>query len=153
VTWPYSERISPGTAWAMIGTGLTCLVGVASIFEGLQGSKPGYCWWWPTAWMLVPLLLTLAGVALLAVPLRRGTAAELRYGVGEGVPGYTGPFRRAVNDLTNLTVTSTDGIRHPVSILDARGPAYVDGPGVVQETTTPRHQSTDGRSARWRGER
>jgi hypothetical protein len=117
----------------MIGAGLTCLVGIASIFEGLQGTRPGYCWWWPTAWMLAPLLLTLAGVALLAVPVRRASAAEPRYGVGEGVPGYTGQFRRAVNNLAHQSITSPNGTQHPVSILTARGPVYVDGPGVVQE--------------------
>lgn len=74
--WPYSQRVSPGTAWAVVGVGVALLGIVTTIFATVHGSQPDYRWWWPTEWMWPPVAVTAAGLVALAVPLRRGNATR-----------------------------------------------------------------------------
>src|ERR1700722_4077932 len=71
----YTQRFSPGTALTVIGLGVGLGVSLMGVFAGLQGTRPGYCWWWPTRWMASPALVTAVGLVLLILPDRRSTSA------------------------------------------------------------------------------
>lgn len=135
--WPYTRRVSPGTALAVIGLGIAVAAVLIPTFESLQGTRKGYCWWWPTGWMTVPTVLIGLGLILLVVPVLRAEpdppSSSRGFRVGEGLPGWEGPFQRAVNELRRDGAQRADGSRRPVSIRDPRGPGYGEGPGVVQD--------------------
>jgi len=135
--WPYTRRVSSGTAWAVTSLGVATGLSLMGIFEGLQGTRPGYCWWWPTGWMTVPTVVTALGLVLLLVPVLHAESdppsGSSGFRIGEGLPGWEGPIRRAVNELRRDGAARADGSRHPISILAPRGPGYGEGPGVVQD--------------------
>lgn len=82
--WPFSQRVSSGAALTVFGIGAGSVVGLMSVFATLQGTRPGYCWWWPNAWMALPAAVTVLGLALLAVPVRRGSSSEQTPGADRG---------------------------------------------------------------------
>jgi len=143
----FLRHASTGTALTVLGFGVTGLIGLMSEFASFQGSRAGFCWYWPTEWMAVPLLVTLLGAALLVLPVHPSPApgpaspywlsdqptAARRYLVGDGVQGYAGWFVRAVKELSDQRVEQSDGTQRPVSLLNPRSEVYQDGPGVVQD--------------------
>lgn len=151
MTRSFSPRVSPGITLAVVAIGVSGLLGLMSVFASIQGTKPGYCWWWPSGWMAVPLVVTLLGAVLAIVPARRSTLSAFettqelasppetatRHLVGEGVQGYAGQFRRAVKALAAQKIEHPDGSVDPVPIGPPRSDVYVDGPGVVQDFDSP----------------
>lgn len=73
--WPFNRRVDPVHAW---GT-LTVAVGVAGVIATelatLHASQADFRWWWPTNWMIIPLVIFVGGIALLVVPVRRSPRA------------------------------------------------------------------------------
>lgn len=122
-------------------------IGLMGVFASSQSTRPGYCVWWPNWSIVLPVLGTLFGAALLVVPVRPAPTPRSaspygsgdqpptgrHYLVGDGAQGYAGWFVRAVKELSNQNVEQSGGTQRPVSLLDPRSPVYQDGPGVVQD--------------------
>jgi hypothetical protein len=96
--WPYTQRVSSGTALTVTGLGVAVAFGLITTFASLQGTRPGYCWWWPTGWMTLAVVITTLGLVLLLVPVRRAEpdsdSGSSGFRIGEGLPGWEGPFQR-----------------------------------------------------------
>jgi hypothetical protein len=52
---------------AMIVGGLLALVGTPIVYQLRSGTTPG-TWWWPTWWMVFPLVVLVLGIVIRALP-------------------------------------------------------------------------------------
>jgi hypothetical protein len=51
----------------MIVGGALALVGIPIVYALRNGTTPA-AWWWPTAWMWLPLIVLLIGIVIRALP-------------------------------------------------------------------------------------
>jgi hypothetical protein len=52
---------------AMVIGGALALVGIPIIYRLRSGTTPG-SWWWPTPWMLLPLVVLAVGIVIVSLP-------------------------------------------------------------------------------------
>lgn len=69
--WPYNARVDTVHAWGTVGAGIAILVGIAGSLASAHGSEPHFRWWWPTNWMIVPVVVIIIGLVMVVAPLRR----------------------------------------------------------------------------------
>lgn len=76
--WPYDKRADPVHAWGAIAAGIA----IASALYTARALDPHIAksWWWPTNWMVIPVVVVGVGLILFALPVRRfrGQAAPRR---------------------------------------------------------------------------
>jgi hypothetical protein len=72
--WPYDERVEAAHAWGALAIGTAAIIGIPTVLATLHASDRHFSWWWPTDWMLVPLIIIVFGLALLLVPINRSQA-------------------------------------------------------------------------------
>lgn len=69
--WPYNARVDPAHAWGTVGSGIAILGVIVGALASLHGGASHFRWWWPTNWMIVPVVVVLIGLAMVVAPLRR----------------------------------------------------------------------------------
>ena len=67
--WPYDKRADPIHAWGTIAAGIAT-VGALYAARALN-PRTAKSWWWPTNWMIIPVIIIGVGLILLALPVRR----------------------------------------------------------------------------------
>ncbi len=67
--WPYDKRADPVHAWGAIAAGIA----IAGALYAARALNPhtAKSWWWPTNWMVIPVVVIGVGLILLALPVRR----------------------------------------------------------------------------------
>ena len=119
--WPYTRRIDATPAWSLVALGGAGILGLPAILVGVHGQEPHFRWWWPTNFMIIPVMVLLSGVFLVLVPVRRAEAKAPAFEPGDGAPSWKVPFQQAWQDAV------AHGAKGEPST-----PVYDDGPGVVQ---------------------
>lgn len=74
--WPFEKRVEPTHAWGALSLGAVGLIGIPTVLATLHATESSFRWWWPTNWMIVPLVIFVVGLALLFLPVRRSQLAE-----------------------------------------------------------------------------
>lgn len=69
--WPFDKRADPTTVWGFVGLGVTVDGVIIGALATLNGSKPGFRWYWPTNVMILGGVLVAFGLLLLIVPVKR----------------------------------------------------------------------------------
>jgi sugar phosphate permease len=69
--WPYNARINSAHSWGMVASGIAIGGVIVTALTSLHGTDPHFRWWWPTAWMIAPVVIVLVGLVMVLVPLRR----------------------------------------------------------------------------------
>lgn len=69
--WPYNARVDTAHAWGAVGSGIAISGVVVGALAVLHASDPHFRWWWPTNWMIIPVVIVLVGLIMVVVPLRR----------------------------------------------------------------------------------
>ena len=77
--WPYDKRVDPIHAWGAIAAGIA----IAGAFYAARALNPhtAKSWLWPTNWMIVPVIVTVVGLILLFLPIRRSRHEAVPGGV------------------------------------------------------------------------
>jgi hypothetical protein len=118
--------------------GTAGLVGVPAVLATLHANQSSFRWWWPTSWMIVPLVIFLVGFALLVVPVRR----ELRLQPLEPHYGDSLQYRHVDGNMTEHRI----GLHNPAGNPEATG-VKLEWTGM---TPPPRFQNVH--SEKWRPE-
>jgi hypothetical protein len=71
VRWPYDKRADATHAWGALGVGTAMLIGIPTVLATIHATDPHFRWWWPTTWMMLPLVIIAIGLVLLLAPVRR----------------------------------------------------------------------------------
>ena len=69
--WPYDKRAEATHAWGALAVGTAMLIGIPTVLATIHATEPHFRWWWPTTWMMLPLVIIAIGLVLLLVPVRR----------------------------------------------------------------------------------
>jgi hypothetical protein len=73
---PFNKRADPVHIWGTLAAGIAIYGIMVGALVALHSSVPGYHWWWPTNWILVPVVITGIGVLLLVLRARRSAPEE-----------------------------------------------------------------------------
>jgi len=123
--WPFSRRADPVHAWGTI----TVAIGVAGVIAAelatLHANQPHFRWWWPTNWLVIPVVILLVGILLLVIPVRRSQEGgksnlagnlrplEARY---EPSPPYRRPSTQTSEYLTEHRVGIVNPAANPLGV-------------------------------------
>jgi hypothetical protein len=69
--WPYDKRLEAAHAWGVVAVGTAGIVGLPTVLATSDAPYHYFRWWWPTNWMLVPVIVFVIGLLLTGVPVRR----------------------------------------------------------------------------------
>jgi MFS family permease len=69
--WPFNKRADPVHIWGTVAAGIAIYGIMVGALVALHSSVQRYHWWWPTNWIVVPVVITGIGALLLVVPVRR----------------------------------------------------------------------------------
>src|SRR6516164_4591102 len=71
--WPFNRRVDPVHPWGALALAVAIASIIDAVLATIHATEVDFRWWWPTNWMAVPSVIFVAGVILLAVPLRRSS--------------------------------------------------------------------------------
>lgn len=94
--------------------GAAGIIGVLTVLATLHSNDSHFRWWWPTNWLLLPLLIFVIGLVLLVVPVQRSRAGTLALQA-------TGPVRPASGASTSQGVPKADATAGDAEPTDAGG--------------------------------
>jgi hypothetical protein len=69
--WPYKTRIDAVHAWGVVAAGIAISGIIVGAVAATHANDSNFHWWWPTNWLSAPAGLTLIGLIMVVVPLRR----------------------------------------------------------------------------------
>jgi hypothetical protein len=69
--WPYDKRAESTHAWGALGVGTAAILGIPAVLATIHATDRNFRWWWPSDWMIVPLLIVMIGLTLLIIPVQR----------------------------------------------------------------------------------
>jgi hypothetical protein len=118
--WPFTKRIEAGSAWSLLIFSGAFLIGIPTVLAAVHGTQRHFNPWWPSDWMVIPLVGVAAGVVLLAVPVKRTRPAEAAAArAGEAASGTKVTGQVEVDDLSGEAVG--------VKVLEVKDGANVEG--------------------------
>ncbi len=128
VGWPFGKRVKPTHAWGVVAMGTAGLIGIPEVLVNIHANESTFRWWWPTNWMIVPLVIFVIGLVLLLVPVRgfRKPAPAVTPDPGD-VPGQ--PTIPAADDLTVK--------------IDGQTKHMIEGKAIILEIDYSVHNNSD----------